>query len=230
MKLTRRALIALGIASVGGMGCSKSKTSVAPQTRTIASQDTVVSHDGIHTDGTQVPDKPLTRKQLDTMLEKLAKKPVQKASEIGAMCYEPRAYHTRIDYICPVCGTKTHYAEKAETMIAVDAVRFFRQQMKRIQALGVNATLDETDLCSQCRKDKTTSEINYSIVVSLDQRTVRTPFQYGDYGSELDMVIAFLEKKDVYTPSYCGYYGPLKDKYPLQPHIPRIRKILGVDE
>jgi len=187
MKLSRQALIALGITGAGVLGCS-------------------------HTE--------LTRAQLDKMLEETAKKPVPSELDPGAMCYSRGFASETIEYLCPVCKTITHHAKYENKEYASD-VGGYRQQVKRIKKLGLNATLDETDLCSQCRQDKTTDTVKFYLVVRVDKREVRTQLRW----SELNMVIAFLEKKNTWkTPN--DIERPLKDPYSLF----RIRTILGMKE
>ena len=91
--------------------------------------------------------------------------------------------------------------------------------MKRIKELGLDAALDETDLCSQCRKDKTTDTVNLFLIVWVGEQTTRTSID----DSDLRKITAFLEKKDVWTSSNEG-------THPLKPELPRIRKILGINE
>ena len=158
----------------------------------------------------------LTREQLNKMLEETATNPVKSELLPGACCYSPMPYPNRIEYLCPLCKTKTLH-EKWEKTGRVQTADKYRNQMKRIRELGLDATLDETDLCSQCRRDKTTEGITFHILVTVDQRLVRTQLEYCD----LEKVIAFLEKKDVWD-SGAGGTHPLKDA------LPRIRKILGM--
>jgi len=184
MKLSKQALIALGITGAGVLGCSRTE---------------------------------LTREQLDKMLMETAKKPVTSALSDGAPCYSMMVPVGSIEYLCPVCKTKTHHAKRKNKEDVINA-SWYREKMKRIQKLGLNATLDETDLCSQCRQDKTTDTVDFYILVTADKRSVRTRLNF----SELDMLIAFLEKKDVWKTEN-DIIRPLKGK------LPRLFEILGMD-
>jgi len=159
----------------------------------------------------------LTREQLDKMLEETAKRPVTSELSLGALCYEMAAPPERIEYHCPLCKTKTLHA-KWENVGSVQKVNRLRQQMKRIKELKLDAMLDETDLCNQCRRDKATDTMDFYILVTIDKRLVRTKIGYYD----LSQIIAFLEKKDVWKADNDATY-PLKDE------LPRIRTILGMD-
>jgi len=187
MKLSKQALIALGITGAGVLGCSRTE---------------------------------LTREQLDKMLVETAKKPVTSELREGAMCYsrgEP-SDPERTEYVCPLCKTKTYHTKRENVWHVQDAMKY-RRQIKRVNKLGLNATLDETDLCSQCRRDKTTDIINFDIVVAQDNRSIRTQL----WSFDLTLLIAFLEKKDVWGTGNDG-------TRPLKNELPRIREILGMDE
>ena len=129
----------------------------------------------------------------------------------------------RIEYVCPVCKKKTIHT-KWENVGPVEYINGYhrqigyRQQIKRIKELGVDAMLDETDLCNQCRLDKTTETTDFYIVVTVEGRSVRTQLEEYD----LEKVIAFLEKKDVWGDIF-------EETRPLKDELPRIRKILGMD-
>ena len=182
MKLSKQALIALGITGVG----------------MLSAED-------------------LTREQLNRMLEATATNPVTSALSPGACCYDMAAPPERIEYLCPLCKTKTLHAKWQNVGLVQNASQY-RQQLKRIKELGLNATLDETDLCSQCRRDKTTDKVNFYILVTVGDRMVRTQLE----GADLDKIIAFLEKKDVWA-------DDMGATRPLKAMLPRIRKILGTD-
>jgi len=162
-----------------------------------------------------LPAKDLTREQLDKMLEETAKNPVTSALHPGAACYAPVPLPLRIEYVCPLCKAKTLHAEWKNVNRVQQADRF-RQQMKRIKQLHLDAALDETDLCSHCRRDKDTDTVEFHIVVWVNERAVRTVLEWAD----LSKLIAFLERKDVWDGG-AGGTRPLKDE------LPRIRTILG---
>jgi len=187
MKLSKQALIALGITSAGLLGCVT----------------------------TEMPsDGALTRTQLDKMLNELAKKKVSRQEIISACCYMTMPSPERIDYLCPLCKTKTHHA-KQYSVACAESVDWYRQQIKDIKELGLDIALDETDLCSQCRRDKTTNTINFYIIVWVDNRAMRTQLEYDDF----EKIIAFLKKENTYS----------FEERPLKDALPRIRKILGMD-
>lgn len=156
----------------------------------------------------------LTHGQIDQMLKDLAAKPVQKVIT-GAAGHGQTPPPGRADYLCPLCKTKTTY-ETQEHVKHVLAADRYRRQMARVKELGLDAALDETDLCGKCRKDKTTDTTHFSIVVWQDKRAIRTRLEHYD----LSVLSAFLEKKDVWASDNDG-------RYPLQRELPRIREILG---
>jgi len=156
----------------------------------------------------------LTREKIDQMLKDLVAKPVQKEMP-GASCYKPAPPAERMEYTCPLCKTKTlHEKEQVKHVRAADR---YRRQMARVKELGLDAALDETDLCAKCRKDKASDARQFHIIIWRDDRAIRTRLEHTD----LSVLIAFLEKKDVWTSDNGG-------KYPLQRELPRIREILGM--
>ena len=202
MKLSKEVLIALGITGIG-LGC-------------------------VHTES----GGPLTREQLDRMLEEMAKTPIASTPFRGAMCYmslgprsscltlfdalmRPRPPE-RVKYLCPVCKTKTYHTSYTvrRLQVIIHTTGGFRQtnhlqwSMERIKELGVDAVLDVSDLCSKCRQDKNTDTVNFYILITEGERSIRTQLEPYD----LLKIIAFLNKEDIGDDEL------------------RIRKILGMDD
>jgi len=161
--------------------------------------------------------KMLTREQLDTMLEALLQ------NKWPETLWERPSKSERpdfIDFVCPLCKTETRLSrERADGLWGIE--NSYRQYMNRIRELGLDATLDETDTCSQCRKDKNQYLSFFYIEVRLDGRVTRTWLR----GGELTMLVAFLEGKYVYA------FPPGSDRQMLLfMKINRIGKILGVED
>ena len=183
MKLSKQALIALGVTGTGVLSAAD-----------------------------------LTREQLNQMLEETAKNPVTSKLSPAAMCYRMAAPLERIEYTCPLCKAKTLHAKRETAWRIYRDLEGYRQKMKRIKELGLDAALDETDCCSQCRKDKTTEDINFRILVTVGNRMIRTELEVYD----LNKIVAFLERKDIWE-------GGQGSTHPLKPELPRIRAILGME-
>jgi len=177
--------------------------------------------------------EPLTREQLNTLLDSLAARPVpaQETLRMGAMCYEPVGIPMRSEYVCLVCNTKTLYEvgkeggrEKIDAAYVIEELPRRRKQIEEINTLNVTAQLDETDLCSHCQRDKDKAKPGLYFVVSTTtedgkEKTIRTLLTYGD----LPKLIACLKKQD-------RWVGENDGEYPLKPELPRIRELLGLDE
>ena len=205
MKLLRQALIALGITSVGLTGCVDTKTFTTSEV----------------TETETVKDITLTREQLDKMLEEIAKKPAKPVTTHEAMCYMMFLPPERMEYLCPLCNTKTLHAKKEDVNLAKRG-QWYGYLVEDINRLGVTVTLDATDLCSQCRQDKATDSMNFYIEVRVGERVIRTLVEDDDFFK----IIAFLEKEDTWETSE-GFTTTVR---PLKPELPRIRKILGMDD
>lgn len=162
----------------------------------------------------------LTRKQLDQLLDEMAKSPDISQLRPGACCYRPAPAPVRIEYVCPLCKAKTLYenGSSANRWKLDKELERYRQQVRRVRELGLDVSLDETDFCSQCRQDKDTEELAFAILVTVGDRSARTRLESND----LIKLIAFLEKKDVWKDGIDGIY-------PLKNELPRIRKMLGLD-
>ena len=184
----------------------------------------------------------LTQKKLDSLLKQLAQKPVPNNLSPGAMCYMVDMPPERIEYVCPVCNSKTIIAEKQRWLFIGNRLGTYRRQMRQlktirlgatldkrstrrqiqqIKARGLDATLDERSLCETCRaKMKPSPEIgDFFIEVTIGGKTTRTKIEDDDF----PILIAFLKKKDRWEAGN-GSELPLKDE------LPRIRQLLGMPE
>lgn len=114
--------------------------------------------------------KPMySRKQIEQQLEVLAKTPIPKNLEMGAMCYEPGMRPDTATYICPNCSSRTLYRsemffEKSADGIFVikpnetywwDAQSYIsweilacKRELNKIE--GINIELDESEFCKKC--------------------------------------------------------------------------------
>jgi len=203
MKLSKQTLIALGITTVGLTGYAETEI---PQGETVKTET--------------VRDITLTRAQLDKVLTEIAKKPAAKTTTYNAMCYMMSDLPERMEYLCPVCSSKTLYEKKNVSLASHGEYNSYL--IDHIKKLGVDASLDATDLCSQCRKNKTTTKADFYIEVRMGDRLTRTLLKPDD----LTKIIAFLEKKDTWETSKKLFETTVK---PLKPELPRIRQILGLD-
>ena len=162
----------------------------------------------------------LTQKKLDSLLKELAQKPAPKNLSPGAMCYMVDMPPERIEYVCPVCNSKTIVANNLRWFIG-NMLDTYRQQIKQVKRLGLSATLDERSMCETCRaKMEPAPEIgDFFIEVKIGEKTTRTEIRQDD----CPKLIAFLKKKDRWEAGN-GSELPLKDE------LPRIREILGIQE
>ena len=164
-----------------------------------------------------------TQQEVERLLAKIAKSPAPKNLLPGACCYEPAGVTDRMEYVCPVCGTKTLYHLSSEESLwkrqsLVDSeLNSYRKHCATLRKLGWKVKLDETFLCSKCRKAEQPEEL--FLEVTIDGKTTRSKLEYGD----LEKLVAFAEKKLVWPTNY-GATMPLKDE------LPRIRELLGIPE
>ena len=191
MKCHGQVIIALGITVIGLMVCGEP----------------------------EVPPAKLSRGQIDKMLEDLVWKQIQGGRKSYPRTNDHSNYPDAIDYVCPQCKTETRLlSDKVRWLYGFEET--YRQYMTRIEE-RLDATFDETDFCSQCRKDKTKYSSFLYIEVRLGERTKRT---WIEYGSDLSMLAAFLDGEDAYADDAVG------NKWPLVFRIARIAKILGIED
>ena len=166
----------------------------------------------------------LTQEQLDKLLAELAKKPAPQDLDFGACCYEMAAVADRIEYVCPVCGGKTILVNSTrpwEEWINEWTLKQYREDVKKVKELGLDAKLDERSLCETCRvKMEPSPQIgDVFLEVKIDDKTTRTKINETDFAK----LIAFLEEKDKWK-TEAEWERPLKDE------LPRIRALLGMSE
>ena len=98
--------------------------------------------------------KGFDRAELNAMLDKLAASPEPdiKMPLVMATCYvmmmpKDESY----EYVCPVCGLKTHYAhDKYRIVKKLDTLR---AAAARLKGKGLNVELDERCMCQACGRD-----------------------------------------------------------------------------
>ena len=128
----------------------------------------------------------------------------------------------RAEYVCPVCGTKTLYVREGDHswrhwFVIHSALSKYRKHCEELRELGWDVTLDESFLCSKCRKPKEPQDL--VLVVTIDKKATRTQYESDD----LEKLVAFAKKKRTWKTAQ-DRERPLKDE------LPRLRKLLGVSE
>lgn len=159
---------------------------------------------------------------INRLLTRLAEKPVPTNLSFGAMCYDMAAPPERADYVCPTCGTKTiHALIKKGQRIGWNApalrVEQYRVDIAELRKLGLDAKLDESFLCSKCKKQGASA---LYLEVTTHTRVVRN--ELADV-HDLRKLIAFMQGDLVWK-------GEQDREFPLKPELPLIRHLLGVTE
>ena len=134
------------------------------------------------------------RGQLDEALDELLKTPATHELDIGAMCYFIDLTPERLEYICPVCNSKTLYLKGGDyaLMRSVECLDYSREWVAKIKKFGVDATLDETPLCDECRKK--TNEQRCEPVLNINADGCVTQFKSGAYVA--CRLVEFFEKEN----------------------------------
>ncbi|HOX43304.1 MAG TPA: hypothetical protein PK668_06890 [Myxococcota bacterium] len=167
--------------------------------------------------------RPLSRDEVAARLRALAASEPPKNLEMGAMCYDMAGPPPTADYVCPKCGQRTQYSrEGGLTMLLTYELQGMRAQVKSLK--GLDATLDESELCRKCSPSVQTPELVLRVRYTepsggkFEEHRVR-----GVRPRDLTLLQEFLGG----TPKHTGEQGR---ESPLRDHLPRIRELLGVKD
>lgn len=158
------------------------------------------------------------RAEVEKLLDRIEIVPEPEAV-VGAMCYEPVALPPVVEYVCPVCGTKTDYNDYGESwrVLSVTEARMLFDTLTSLTRLQIS--LDETVFCSECRADSS-AEPDLVLHVTWDDGSEHSsPVTTED----LRMLIGLFSGDVSYRTSNDG-------SAPLGPSAVRLREILGLIE
>jgi hypothetical protein len=157
---------------------------------------------------------------IDRLLKRLAEKPAPQELKMGAMCYKMAEPPDRAEYVCPSCATKTIHAIPRDFGRWDDpplSIQNYRKYVAQLAKLGLDAKLDESSLCSKCKKE---GEASLFLEVNIKGQKVRNALKDQN---DLRKLIAFLQGDLVWK-------GAQDGEAPLKPELPRIKQLLGVKE
>jgi hypothetical protein len=196
-----------------GIACWVSFARGAEKGSTAESRDSVVAPPV-----TATAVQSMSRQELEKELLALERK---KAPEpkMGAMCYDMAVNPARIEYVCPVCGEKTLYAEGPDWMVGVTVEETRRgfAKVNRLKKLAMN--LDERNLCKKCRPNAKTRDLALTIRDADGSSNTVAAVSAADF----DLLEAFLKGQSVLKTFNEG-------EEPLKSHLPRLRELLDVKE
>ena len=159
--------------------------------------------------------KGLNRAQIKAMLQRIAAAPAPKPI-MGAMCYKPAMPPKVAEYICPVCGEKTVFAEREARYIQWELTSC-RNLLKEIQKTSGDAvTLDESACCRKCRPETTAP--SFALDIHFDDGTARRIAPTN--AEQLRLLRDFLAGK-------LAVKGSNDGEAPLKSHLPELEKLLG---
>lgn len=163
-----------------------------------------------------------TKPDIDKLLKRLAEKPVPTELNLGAMCYAMALPPERAEYVCKVCGTKTIHSTKQNRLAGgwdspALSVKYYRTYIEELKKLGLDAKLDESFLCSKCKKE---GQSSLFLEVTIKNHVVRNGL--------VDM--NDLRKLKAFVQGNLVWKGERDEEFPLKPELPRIRQLLGVEK
>lgn len=166
--------------------------------------------------GKSEQNKALSRKLLESRLEKLSFTPAPGNLNMGAMCYKVAMNVKRIEFVCPVCGEKTIYPEKSHNAIYINnQLEKTRREIKKMKSFDIK--LDETQFCKKC-SPKTKNPKLFLVINYSDAKPSKV--QIKNY-NDIVLLREFLEGKIVHK------YSSDRET-PLRQHLPRIKELLGI--
>lgn len=194
-------LAALGLSSLTSCGGREHPSAEGRPTQG-TSTNAVVPH-------AQTPD-------LQALLKRVAELPEPESLSPGAMCYAIALPPDRISYVCPSCGGKTlHSMQRIGRGLPMDTISAYREAVHKLNQLGLDLRLDESALCSACKKD---GEDALVLAGTYQGRPTRCALLDLN---DLRKLQAFVEGRLAWKDYFAG-------EHPLKPELPRIRELLGV--
>jgi hypothetical protein len=167
----------------------------------------------------------LSREAIKERLKKLVNDPRPKTLSPGAMCYKMAGPPLSIDYVCPVCNTKTihkrsqnDFAHDTATWVLSRDLTGCRRGAKGLR--GLNVRLDESEFCQKCKTDA--KEPKLVLVVNHDGEKEEHRCR-GVAAFDFRILQAFAEGKQKFR-GMRGQEIAIKDK------IKRLRQLLGIKE
>lgn len=159
----------------------------------------------------------MSRADVEKLLDRIECVP-EPESVIGAMCYEPVALPSVVEYLCPLCGTKTVYSDYTESglVLSIQETRMLFDTLSSLTRLEM--VLDETSFCSECRDSET--EPGFVLRVTWEDGSEHAARVTPD---DLRMLLGLFSGGTSYRTSNEG-------SVPLKPFSGRLRDILGLED
>ena len=157
-----------------------------------------------------------SQQHIGKSLDNLTKYLPQEDRFQGALCYETVTPYNCVGYNCPVCGSREIFSmvEKYEQLaLKVDN---YRSDCRTLKNIGWDVKLDETFLCSKCRKEDQPE--NFFLEITIDGKTTRTEMKPND----LNILLTFAWKKTSWT-DFVNTQSVLKNSHR------RLRTLLGME-
>lgn len=165
------------------------------------------------------PEAAMGREQIAAKLHQLAAKTPPPTQQRGAMCYDMSAPEPeQVKYTCPVDGTVVTFPT-SQAQLAADADRI-RAALPGLRQMGLDVSLDESDLCPKCRGSRKVDAPKLAFVIRYPKGAPAHRVA-GVSPADVTLLREFLDGKGVHR-----LQGP--DTAPLRDSLPRLRELLGV--
>ena len=159
-----------------------------------------------------------SRSDIMKRLKELAKSPAPKNLQMGAMCYEMASPPERVEYVCPVCGSKTLYPNPGNSeilyFIGLELVAC-RQKAKKITKVKI--VLDESQFCRKCKPDVKLPQL--CLTIHYPDQTKHSVCKISE--EDLDLISEFFAGSDKHKLDNDA-------EIPLKDYIKRLEELLGI--
>jgi len=165
------------------------------------------------------------KQEIEKLLVDFAEKKLPENYKMSACHGDGFGPPPRIEYVCPICGVKSILKNKVESDIKEQILTARRSAMS-IKKLGYKIALDERSLCVNCRIKMNPRPRFGELYLdfTLNGKTTRTLLKKHD----MQKLQSFFEGKLTW---FGDFYEHANWKESLlEPEIPRIRELLGLDK
>jgi len=164
------------------------------------------------------PKHVFTREELERKLTVLAKRRAPRNLAFGADCYSRAAPPNRSEYVCPVCGEKTLYAD-SEAWNVEEQLPTARELVAEL-AENLEIRLDESAYCRHCKPNEKKLDLAIEIRYSDSSQANRISSIDND---DLRLIAEFLAGKNRHDRGMLG-------ETPLNRHKKRLGELLGLKQ
>ena len=164
------------------------------------------------------PDPSESKEALINRLKSLAQKPAPKNLNMGAMCYDMADPPDRAEYVCPVCGSKTLYANKDNS----DIPQFIERDLASCRQIAKSITKvkvvpDESQFCRKCKPNVKKPQL--CLTIHYPDQSKHSACKISE--EDMNLLSEFFSGSDKHKLDN-------DEELPLKDYIKRLEELLGI--